>query len=333
MIELSDDTLLFSAPEVHPDARFEVSFQRTLRVPDDGRDYPLPAGLGRFPLEHVEDHHRRVPAAWSRHGGVMLPMHATEAMWINFDAHGYPWAVKIAAGKVDAVSGGAWTTSLRERPQDYVVVPDQPWLDGFNVGHGVIRQFVAMPLGAGYTAEEQITGRGEVGGVQLLAYPMKADAYDRLVAPSRLAERAVYAMAISSSDVSEARDMGLGAGGRIRQEIDEDPYGADVWDLDHPARCFVHLARAEQWPALTGRAVPTKPPTPQQYALARIPWFDYAADGPAVPGSDALADLRSVGDMAAGHGLDLPGNDTVPVDRVVRLGRRRRAAVSEWDGR
>ncbi len=329
MIELRDDALVFSAPEVHPDARFTVSFQRTLRVPDDGRDYPLPAGLGRFPIEHVDDHGARVPQHWSRHGGVMLPMHATEAMWISFDAQRYPWAVKVAAGKVDAVSGRAWTTSLTAEPQDYAVVPEQPWLDGFNVGDGVIRQFVAMPLGAGYTAEEQITGRGEVGGVQLVAYPMKREAYERLVAAWERPEPAMSRVAYAAP--SPDADMGLGAGGRIRQEIDEDSYGVEVWDLDHPARCFVHLARAEQWQALTGRPAPTAPPTAEQYQRAGIPWFDYAAAGPAVPGSDVLAGIRSVGEVAAGHGLDLPDNDTVPVDRVVRLGRPR-DAVSEWDG-
>ena len=330
MIELRDDALEFSAPEVHPDARFTVSFQRTLRVPDDGRDYPLPAGLGRFPIEHVDDHGARVPQEWARRGGVMLPMHAAEATWISFDGDDYPWAVKVAAGKIDAVSGAAWSTSLAAEPQDYAVVPEQPWLDGFNVGDGVIRQFVAMPLGAGYTAEEQITGRGEVGGVQLLAYPMKREAYERLIAARSLL-RDTRALAVAYSAVPTP-DMGLGAGGRIRQEIEEDSYGVEVWDLDHPARCFVHLARAEQWPALTGRPAPTSPPTAEQYRRAGIPWFDYEAAGAAVPGSDVLAGIRSVAQVAAGHGLDLPDNDTVPVDRVVRLGRRSPAAVSEWDG-
>jgi hypothetical protein len=260
----------------------------------------------------------------------MLPMHATEAMWISFDAGRYPWAVKVAAGKVDAVSGRAWTTSLTAEPQDYVVVPEQPWLDGFNVGDGVIRQFVAMPLGAGYTAEEQITGRGEVGGVQLVAYPMKREAYERLIAPRRVLEDQML-RPVACALSSPMADMGLGAGGRIRQEIEQDGWGADVWDLEHPARCFVHLARAEQWPALTGRPAPTAPPTAEQYQRAGIPWFDYAAAGPAVPGSDALAGIRSVGEVAAEHGLDLPDNDTVPVHRVVRLGRPRHA-VSEWDG-
>jgi hypothetical protein len=29
--------------------RFSMSLQRTLRIPDDGREYPLPPGLGLFP--------------------------------------------------------------------------------------------------------------------------------------------------------------------------------------------------------------------------------------------------------------------------------------------
>lgn len=33
-------------PEVHRDAALTIDFQRTLRIPDDGQDYPLPPGLG-----------------------------------------------------------------------------------------------------------------------------------------------------------------------------------------------------------------------------------------------------------------------------------------------
>jgi hypothetical protein len=39
-----------------------------------------------------------------------------------------------------------------------MVSPEQPWLDGFAIEKGVIRQFVAMPLGDGYSVEEQVTG-------------------------------------------------------------------------------------------------------------------------------------------------------------------------------
>ncbi len=42
MIELNDDQLVFSFPEVHPQAKLTISFQRTLRIPDDDNEYPLP---------------------------------------------------------------------------------------------------------------------------------------------------------------------------------------------------------------------------------------------------------------------------------------------------
>ena len=85
MIELRHDELVFRFPEVHADAECRITFQRTLRIPDDNRDYPLPPGLGAFPLRHVDDHLDTTPAAWGRHGGVFLPMYQAEAMWLNFN--------------------------------------------------------------------------------------------------------------------------------------------------------------------------------------------------------------------------------------------------------
>ena len=32
----------------------EIDFQRTLRLPDDGQTYPLPPGLGAFPLRPIQ---------------------------------------------------------------------------------------------------------------------------------------------------------------------------------------------------------------------------------------------------------------------------------------
>lgn len=37
MIELKQDILVFSFPEVHRDAVLRIDFQRTLRIPDDDR--------------------------------------------------------------------------------------------------------------------------------------------------------------------------------------------------------------------------------------------------------------------------------------------------------
>ena len=86
-------------------------------------------------------------------------MHQSEAMWIR----GIQWP-KVAAGMVNAVraSGGG---TITRRPQDYLVVPDQPWLDGFCVRKGIVRQFVAMPLGI--HPEEQLTGAADHGGLQI----------------------------------------------------------------------------------------------------------------------------------------------------------------------
>ena len=151
MIELRNNQLVFRFAEVHKDAQFRIELQRTLRIPDDNRDYPLPPGLGRFPLQHVDDFEKTVPETWNTHGGVFLPMYQSEALWLNFNG-GYPMAIKVAAGKSDAVTGEAWKAELSQRPQDYLVSPTQPWLDGFCVERGLIRQFVAMPLGEGYSA-------------------------------------------------------------------------------------------------------------------------------------------------------------------------------------
>ena len=176
MIELQDNRLIFRFPEVHEDAVLEVEFERTLRIPDDSRDYPLPPGLGAFPLNHVDDYLEPLPTEWGKRGGVFLPMYQAEAMWLDFTGS-YPMAVKVAAGKINALTGEPWKNELSRQPQDCLVAPGQPWLDGFCVEQGLIRQFVAMPLGAGYSAEEQLTGEAQHGGLQIAVYPMKAARY------------------------------------------------------------------------------------------------------------------------------------------------------------
>jgi hypothetical protein len=335
MIELVNDQLQFSFPEVHPSARLHLDLQRTLRIPDNGTDHLLPPGLGRFPLRHVDDAGPRVPSRWRERGGVMLPIYQSEALWINFGAAddpelgvAYPFALKVAAGKVSAITGEAWRPGLNRRPQDYMVVPRQPWLDGFVVAKGTIRQFVAMPLGAGYTAEEQINGKGEHGGLQLLAYPMKRAAYERRF-PRGYRGRAALADAITVSCLASP-DMGLGAGGRMRQEIFADDFALDEWDTAHASRCFVHLANSLVWRAITGENPPTTPPTAAEYTRNGLPWFEYYGEGSAVDATRVLEQLRSVLDLARDRGdVPIPENDAVSPERVTPLRRRSRDQVRE----
>jgi hypothetical protein len=313
MIELRDHALEFRFPEVHEEARCRIDFQRTLRIPDDNRRYPLPPGLGRFPLAHVDDFADRLPAAWKTHGGVFLPMYQAEAMWLHFDG-GYPCAIKIAAGKINAVTGKAWANGLTAKPQDYVVIPEQPWLDGFCVTKGLIRQFVAMPLGEGFTAEEQLTGEATHGGLQLVVYLMKREVYRQ-----RLEESGRFDMCLEmAAPCQEVSEMGLAPGGLMRQHIYEDEYGLDAWDQDHGSRCFVHIVNSVQYQQITGRAPPHKPPSAKDYSAAGLPWFEYYDDRKAIEGSPDLQKLLSVGaNWLSKKKGEMPDNEAA-VPKVVR---------------
>lgn len=327
-----------------------INFQRTLRIPDDGTNYFLPPGLGSFPLRHIDDFTDRAPASWVDRGGVVMPMYQSEALWLRFEGD-YPFALKIASGKINAVTGEEWRSGLNREPQDYLVVPEQPWLDGFAVEKGVIRQFVAMPLGAGYSVEEQITGQSEFGGIQVQACPMKASVNFRKKVlpnlPKRLAQLLPDLMPAPKNDYRVPRcfrspgrsmspDMGLGAGGRMKQEIYEDPNDLDVWDSDNTGRCFVHLCNALVWREITGTNPPPPPVTAKEYKEHGLPWFDFYRDDIAVlKGSKKLAGVKSV--VALSKEKDdqaIIGNDSVETGDPVDCGPQKRLnQVREWTGK
>lgn len=365
MLELTNDELLFRFPEVHPNAVLRVNLQRTLRIPDDGNPYPLPPGLGRFPIFDVDAHKDRVPAHWREHGGVFVPMYASEALWIAFARTGaahsgplYPFAVRVAAGKINAVSGDGWSDVMT--PGDHLVTPPQPWLDGFAVEKGKIRQFVAAPLGAGLTVEQQLTGSEKHGGIQIEVRPLKASEYAKLVEKERERRERDYlggngllrgkgGMSISMQSLGSGlsynasgpsygacflceecavsnnvmADMGLGAGGLMTQHVYEDTFGIDAWD-SATSRVFLHLANSLAWEAITGIAPPPSPCTVEAYARAGMPWFAHYVEGaPVADGGKNLKGVKSVHTMATAKGLPfLPSNASVdvPQEKVVQLG-------------
>src|SRR5262245_27881601 len=265
----------------------------------------------------------------------MLPMYQSEALWLRFHAtylagHGtsYPFVIKVAAGKVNAVTGGPWSAGLRTGPQDYLVAPLQPWLDGYCVERGYVRQFVAMPLGAGYTAEEQLTGEAEHGGLQLLVHPMQVESFQRLFPPRRLAGmRGEVSVRRKCRAAPASHEMGLAAGGKMKQALYKDSFELADWDVEHGSRCFVHIVNSLVWRAVTGQAPPTTPPTARQYTKAGLPWFDYY-DETAAPlaGSPALGGVKSVAELGKAKGdVPLPENEscTPPVVVPLHKGRRR----------
>ena len=303
MISLAHNQLAIRFPHIGDDAGISIDFQRTLRIPDDDREYHLPPGLGCFPLRHVEDYDLGESENRKARGGIIMPMFQTDALWLNFHSEGFaqlelPIALKIGAGKINAVSGQKWSDGLSQDPQNYVVIPAQPWLDGFNVAKGVVRQFVAMPLGQGYTVEEQIEPESDVGGIQIEAIPMKKDRYEELVAREAGRED-IHFNVMMASEASSSMEMGLGMGGSMRQEIYDDEYGLDAWDLENRQRCFVMLANAQQWISITGEEPPLSPISADQYSKAGLPWFDYFdGDKQAIEGAKALGKVKSIKNLA-----------------------------------
>ena len=297
------------------------------------RTYPLPPGLGNFPLRHVDDFAKRVPAEWIEHGGVMLPMYQSEALWLHFSSgrivdHGtrYPFAIKVATGKINAVTGKGWTDGLRRDPQDYMVSTEQPWLDGYCVQKGVIRQFVAMPLGSGYSAEEQITGKGDHGGLQIIVYPMKREIFEKrfpkvepLLASLKLSRDMPSPYFLKEDPVCFS--MGLAPGGRMKQEIYKDPFDLDDWEVNQRSRCFVHIANSLVWRKITGDAPPSVPFTAKEYTDHGLPWFDYYSDNSTpLEGSGILNGLKSVMQLSKDkQDNPLPENESVTPEIVVPL--------------
>jgi len=294
MLSLRDNTLVFEFPTVNPTAKTWVSFRRTLRVPDNHQTFFMPPDFGPFRVGAIDDFAHRLPEEWRVRGGVFLPLYQSEALWLKVDSD-YPCAVKVAAGKVNVLTGAPWQDALSESGQDYFVTTAQKWIDGFHIDEGVVRQFVSMPLGGGSTAEELLTGVAEHGGIQIAVYPMKRGAFDRHFPPPKpptqtgisLGVLDIPAFSRVQHDVGES-EMGVMPGGAIKQIIARDPYGIASWDQQNLTRCFVHLLNSSQFQAVTGQPLPHRPFDARVYAQNGLPWFFEDITGQPLPPTERM---------------------------------------------
>jgi hypothetical protein len=278
-----------------------VTLHRTLRIPDDGGEYPLPPSLGPMPA-HV-----------AGPGEYVVPMRRAEALWLEFRAPWWrPHAIKVGIGGIDAISGEPFGGALGADPQDYVVVPDQPWLDGINAGDGLVRQFVAVPLGEGLTVEGQLTGAEQEGGLTLSLFAPRPGRFPE-EEPARFELRDAGVMAC-------AAPMGLGAGGRMRQEIYADDHGVDTWEPEPAATVRIELVDALAFEALTGRTAPPPVVDAAVYTRFGLPWFDLIEPtGRDLAAAERLRAVRSIADLEERREEPLP----IPDEQVVRLLRLR----------
>ncbi|KAL8749266.1 MAG: hypothetical protein Q9184_006875 [Pyrenodesmia sp. 2 TL-2023] len=275
-------------------------------------------------------------------------------MWINFKSH-RPFAIKVFVGGVNAVSGEPTkedsATMMRrltkigknESIQDYVITPRQLWLDGIASKAGFVRQFVAMPLGSGYSVEAQVTGQETTGGMQFLVVPTKHQPTP-LKGPPRPGTMSVVVRTLTGKDIEvhnltpetfvdglkgliqelegippdqqrliwEGRqledvlrlrgggwgpppgesELGIAAGGLIKQCVIEDEYPESIWDIDRALFFNVQILNSHHFEHVTGRAPPATPISAQTYASSGLPFFEIFNETSRVEGD--FKDVKSV---------------------------------------
>jgi hypothetical protein len=290
---------------IRMDNKLAISFKRTLRIPEDGSKHKPPPNFGVFPIYRVGDHAQNLPVQWQQEGGVFIPMYQREGLYIRFE-NATPWqpyAVKVSLGGINAISGQAHDSKLRADPQDYLVCPPQLWLDGIYTGRSTLRQFVAMPLGAGYTVEEALSASEKVGGLQIVVFAPRPEIFPD--APPKT-KRVIRPTSFLQGSDTETPSMGLAAGGNINEKILPDPYGCKTWDQNNFAELRVHILNSAQFKVITGLEPPPTTINEETYAEHEFPWFPLYGDvlqGDVRP-SDLFAEVKTVAETDAERDQD-----------------------------
>lgn len=296
-----------------------VSFHRTLRVPEGEPAFPLPPSFGNFPIHPVKGKfpggESVTPDDDTAPAEVVIPMRQSEALWIGFEGVDWrPHAVLIGAGEINVLTGELQEEHLRATPQNYIVCPDQPWLDGINAGDGFVRQFIATLLGSSLSLEEQLGASELTGGIRITVFAPK---HGRFNVQNRNIPADTAAPAMDF--VLGGERLALGAGGKIRQRIYPDPYGLDTWDVNERGSAFVRLLNSSQFRAMTGVDAPPSPIDAETYARHGLDWFElYDEEYGDIRPADPFINLRTVG---SGESIDI-AEELDPDDLHVRRLRR-----------
>lgn len=247
--------------------RFSLELIRTLRVPCDGKSYPLPPGFSSFPVYAISDYAKRLPGALADRAAYFVPLYQYEALWLSFTGASWkPNAVQVGAGGVNVLTGEPFPSALRKRPQNYVVCPPQPWLDGFKTAKNTVSQFVAAPLGKGVTAGEQLGGAKGNPSLHLRVFEPRPGVFPDKP-PRGFTQFGLYAESVSP--------MGLAAGGSIEQEVYSDPHPLRTWNPAGYSDIRIEIVNSEDFRLITGKKPPPSPVSAAEYSRARFPWFSY----------------------------------------------------------
>ena len=131
-----------------------------------------------------------------------------------------------------------------------------------------------MPLGDGYTAEEQITGEAEHGGLQIITVTlMKWTPLNVISRKNSYKEQLCYRP--EGVFYYMKADMGLSPGGKMKQVKYTKTHTKSTIGKLEQATVVLFSCNPTTWRSITGEAPPHKTPTAATYTKAGLPWFDY----------------------------------------------------------
>lgn len=251
--------------EIQVGANLTIAFECTLRLPEDGVEYVVPSGLAPLALHRIDDLADRVPAAWKRCPGAVIPLHPWEAMWICFSSRSWrPSAIKVRVGSTNGLTGRRDQPGLSARPQDYLVCPQEPWLDRVHLGRRGLRQLVAPTY----------SGRISSTHLQIAVFEPRAGRFS----DDEFSDIGPAAHLLRQSGGRAPRSLCLGARPPASSWIEEHVYGIESWDQDSAALLDVHIVDAAWFRHLTGRVPAPSLISRCEYEASGIPWPEPGRD-------------------------------------------------------
>ncbi|TGO45124.1 hypothetical protein BOTNAR_0698g00030 [Botryotinia narcissicola] len=255
--------------------KMEISFHRTVRIPDDGKNYELPPNLGKFPLFSIDDHAEKLPVDIVRKGGVFIPIRQREALWIKFHAYGTSrFAVKVFVNGINAMSDESRHCEMKpgepiaesDGEQDYLVVPGQEWFGDFVRTNKTVMQPVAVPTGSGYSVEAQIKVLrlcGDFGSSNLSSWE-KEQLQKKMKREFEKMKKEFY---------DKEHELTLVPRGSIHQAIRRDCFHKNRYDEKNAVMFNIQLLAPKTFHLVTGTPPPQTPVSAKTYARYGYPFF------------------------------------------------------------
>ncbi|KAF5531759.1 integral membrane protein [Fusarium mexicanum] len=304
-----------------------VSFERTIRVPDNESLNRLPPSLGKFPLFKTDDVGDKFPVSMAEKGGVFIPMYQREGMCVSFESE-KRYAIKIFAGNVNVISGEPRmpdATLACRRPglpsqnkfiQDYVVTPP-PRIDGvvaksqetacfqFEVTrldrHEVEERAINIIVMAltGKPFAMKIANHAFIKDIQQKIHDLEGFPVDkqRLIFRGEMLQDGLLLCdyGIEEPETGQA-EMVFPLGGVIRQNIVNIPKG--LFQESNAVSFNVQILNSATFTAITGRDPPSTPVSAAVYQELGLPFYDLYEEPSRVSGLKSITQIEGAPEKA-----------------------------------